>query len=145
MIKNKKPLIGGNQVISNYLDLSKDELLNVFIENLLETNRAFNYYVDWRNASAYSHLDIELNAMNTLIRSSDFDNKFRQLLKKIPTVVATFPYLFALARSEREKVWSGRENLIVVNNYIDRGENYNEYNFAMHKLNKGLSDSEIEE
>lgn len=126
-----------------FLNLSKEELVEKFVSNLLETNRGFNFYVDWNNAEVYKELEIELHAMNVLIRSKDFDNTFRNLLRKMPSVVATFPLLFALSKAEREKVWNGKEELKVVNDVI--GENNNlVFNFDKKRISKGLSNQEIE-
>jgi hypothetical protein len=52
----------------------------------------------------YKDFDIELHAMNSLVRCEDFDSTFKKLLKKLPTAAATFPYLFALSKSEREVI-----------------------------------------
>lgn len=132
----------------NFLKLPKDELVELFVANLLKTNRSFNFFVDWSNIEAYKKFDIELNAMSVLIRSKDFDNDFRKLLKKLPSVVATFPLLFALSRQERESIWKGKESLLVVNDEItDDGsikENNLEFVFSEDELSKGLTDDLID-
>jgi len=126
-----------------YLNLHKDELADLFVRSLLETNRAFNFYVNWKNVEEYKKFDIELNAMNVLIRNEDFDNTFKRLLKKMPTVVATFPYLFALSKAEREKTWNGTEKLLIINDKIGESDIL-EYDFSLKTLKKGLSDEQIE-
>lgn len=127
-----------------YLKLTKEELTKKFVENLLVTNRGFNFYVNWDNIDFYKNFDIELHAMNSLVRCEDFDSTFKKLLKKLPTVVATFPYLFALSKSEREVIWKGKEKLIVVNTDIGKEDNL-EYIFSIKHLEKGLNDEQIEE
>lgn len=127
-----------------YLELSKTELTKKFVEKLLVTNRAFNFYVNWDNAEAYKNFEIELHAMDILIKSENFDVDFKKLLRKIPTVAATFPYLFALSKSERENIWKGKEEMIVVNSNIAKEDNL-KYNFSIDYLEKGLSDEQIEE
>lgn len=126
-----------------YLKLRKEELVEKFVEKLLPTNRGFNFYVDWRNAKVYKNFEIELNAMNCLVRNDNFDTCFRDLLKKLPSVVSTFPYLFALAKEERKKVWSGKEKLLVVNGVVGE-EDYLEYSFSDKNIKKGLTNEEIE-
>ena len=37
-----------------YKDMSIEELSEKFVNNLVETNRGFNFYVDWNNAMASS-------------------------------------------------------------------------------------------
>lgn len=127
-----------------YLDLSKEELINHFVQKLLYTNRGFNYYVDWRNAEAYREFDIELHAMNVLIKSNDFDNTFRRLTNKMPSVVSTFPLLFALAKVERDNVWKGKDKLVVVNSSIGADDDL-EFSFNVKAIRKGLSEKQIEE
>lgn len=127
-----------------YLELSKAELTNKFVEKLLITNRAFNFYVNWDNAEAYKDFEIELHAMNVLIKANNFNETFKKLLKKIPTVVAAFPFLYALSKTEREDIWKGKEEMVVVNNSIGK-ENNLEYNFSLSHLEKGLSDSQIDD
>ncbi len=127
-----------------YLKMPKEELANLFVENLLETNRGFNFYVNWDNVEAYKPFKIELNAMNSLIKCSDFDITFKELLQKIPTVVATFPLLFALAKVDREKVWNGRnQKLTVVNSHVGE-ENNLEFDFNIRVLQQGLSNEQID-
>lgn len=97
--------------------LSIKEKKTIFTENLVSTNRGFNFYVDWRNAEAYEEFDIELNALNVLIRIDDndlFKEKFTLLLKKLPTVIQTFPLLFSLARKEREDIWKEKTVLNIL-------------------------------
>lgn len=127
-----------------YLELPMEELINKFVEKLLITNRAFNFYVNWENAEAYKDFNIELHAMYTLIRCENFDFTFRKLLKKMPTAAATFPYLFALSKTERDIIWRGKEKMSVVNSSIGKDDNL-EYSFSIYYLEKGLSDEQIEE
>lgn len=106
-----------------YLQLNKEELVKKFVANLLETNRGFNFYVNWDNALGFKTLEIELNAMNVLIRCNNFDEKFKELLTKLPSVVKTFPLLFALAKKEREYLWSTKSLLKIVNDSSDMNSN----------------------
>lgn len=125
-----------------YLDLSKEELANKFVEKLLITNRSFNFYVNWENAEVYKHYKIELHAMDALIRNENFEETFKELLRKLPTVVATFPYLFVLSKGERENIWKGSEKLIIANSIIGQEDNL-EYDFSIQTIQKGLSDKQI--
>ena len=81
-----------------YLEMNYDKLSEIFVNNLLETNRGFDFYVNWENAKAYKEFEIELNAMNVLIKADNIKDKFYKLVEKVPTVIATFPLLFALSK-----------------------------------------------
>lgn len=107
-----------------YLKLQSEELAKLFIENLLETNRGFNYYVDWTNIDGYQEFLIEIHAMDILIRCEDdsFADKFYSLVKKLPTVVLLFPYLFGLAKNERDKLYKGKDKLIIIQDELDKAD-----------------------
>lgn len=127
-----------------YLEMDKAELVREFVNNLLETNRGFSFYVDWKNAECYKPFIIELNAMNCLIKSQDFDNQFRDLLKKLPSVIATFPLLFALSKNERQSIWAGKTNLQVVNSKLEYEDDMS-FSFSKRKANEKLTDKEVEQ
>lgn len=126
-----------------YKNMNIDKLSEEFVNNLVETNRGFNFYVDWNNTLDYKRFEIELNAMNVLIRCDDMHSKFVELVKKVPTVIATFPLLFALSKDERKNVWRGKNELKVVNEDLDE-EDFYSYNFDINLLKNGISDDSIE-
>ena len=126
-----------------YKNMNIDKLSEEFVNNLVETNRGFNFYVDWNNTLDYKRFEIELNAMNVLIRCDDMHSKFVELVKKVPTVIATFPLLFALSKDERKNVWKGKNELKVVNEDLDE-EDFYSYNFDINLLKNGISDDSIE-
>ena len=126
-----------------YLEMDYDKLSEIFVNNLLVTNRGFNFFVDWNNVMDYKDFEIELNAMDVLIRKENIKEKFFELAKKIPTFIATFPLLFALSKTEREKAWKGKYELLIANDDIASGENI-KFSFDINHLKKGLIDEEIE-
>lgn len=126
-----------------YLEKNYDELSEIFVNNLLETNRGFDFYVNWKNVTAYEEFEIELNAMDVLIRAENIKEKFINLAKKLPTFIATFPLLFALSKNERIEIWKGKNLLSVVGDEIGNDENL-KFSFEIEKLKKGLSEEEIE-
>lgn len=127
-----------------YLKLKSDEFAKVFVDNLLLTNRGYNYYVNWENISLDNKFKEEWELLNTLIKNKDFDNEFKKILKEVPMVVALFPYLFALAKREREDVWKGKIELSIINSYINEEDNLG-FKFEIDHLKNGLNDNEIEE
>lgn len=126
-----------------YKKMEIEKLASIFAENLVETNRGFDFYVNWDNAEDYKNLEIELNAMNVLIKSKDIKTRFYDLARKIPTFVATFPLLFALSKTERQDVWLGKNELSIVNEQLDGDDNY-QYSFKIEDLKKGLTDKDID-
>lgn len=127
-----------------YLGMDYDRLLEIFVNNLLETNRGFDFYVNWENSKAFKDFEVELNAMNVLIKSDNIKEKFYNLARKLPTFIATFPLLFALSKGERSEVWDGKKLLAVVGDEIGNEENL-KFSFEIEKLKLGLIDNEIEQ
>lgn len=121
-----------------YLEMGKDELAKQFEENLLDTNRGYNYYVDWSNISGYDKYSIEIHAMDVLIncKEEDFYCKFRELLEKLPNVIEVFPYLFALAKNDRVQVIKNGE-LKIIGTEID-SENFETFNFNGKRLKENF-------
>lgn len=127
-----------------FLEKSKDELLDIFMTNLVSTNRGYNYYVDWRNIEGYEEFSIEINAIDVLIGCVDdieFKSNFEKLLRKLPKTICIFPLLFGLSKGERENALKGKYDLTVVSDEIGSKDNLS-YKFPR---NVGsLSDIEIE-
>lgn len=117
-----------------------------FIGSLLDTNRGYNYYVDWENAKDYEKYIIELSALDCLIRieQDKFKDMFVELLKKVPTVILTFPYLFALSKAERVSLNRSNANqLKLVGTELD-SEDFQEYSFSVEDT-KNMTISKINE
>lgn len=114
-----------------YLTIQPQERLKIFTENVLYTNRGFNYYVDWANIDGYQEFQIEIHALDILIRCSDelFYEHFSELLTKLPSVILLFPYLFGLAKNEREKLYKNKESLILIQDELDKND-FLEFNFS---------------
>ena len=118
-------------MIMQYLEIQPKERLKIFTKNVLYTNRGFNYYVDWSNIDGYQEFQVEIHALDILIHCSDelFYEKFSNLIIKLPSVILLFPYLFGLAKSERENLYKGKENLILIQEELDKND-YLEFKFS---------------
>ena len=127
----------------DFLEIGPENQVKIFTESLLDTNRGFNYYVDWANVDGYQDLLVEIHAMDVLIRCNDetFVDKFHTLLKRLPTVIFLFPYLFGLAKSERSKLYREKEKLVVIQ---DELEDVDHLVYSFSKNIKQLSDEEIQ-
>lgn len=126
-----------------FLNQRSEDLVNIFTNNVLSTNRGFNYYVDWRNVDGYKNFLVEIHAMDILIgcKEDDFKYRFVTLVSKLPNVVLLFPFLFGLAKSERERLYKGKEKLTIIQNELD-GTDHRVYSFAK-EINR-LDENSIE-
>lgn len=96
--------------------MKQEKNIDRFTRTLLETNRAFNFYVNWkRPKETLKKYKLELNILNALIKNEDYDSDFKKILKKLPTVVNLFPTLFALSKTEKHSLERGNSNFKVVN------------------------------
>lgn len=77
-----------------------------------------------------------------MIRCSDeiFYEKFSELIIKLPSVILLFPYLFGLAKSERENLYKGKENLILIQDELDKTD-YLEFIFSKTAIKNFKKDS----
>lgn len=119
-------------------------LAKSFEANLLDTNRGYNYYIDWSNIDGYKNYEIEIHAMDVLIRKKEdeFFEIFKELIIKLPTIIEIFPYLFALAKSEADKVRK-KHLLKVVGSNID-SDDYQTYSFNADNIKKPFTNDMIE-
>lgn len=104
-----------------YINKTVEEKIKLFEEHLLETNRGFNFYMT--NVAGFDRYTVELHSLDALIgRKNDFDTIFKSLLQRVPSVVKTFPFLFALSKAERESVTKRDCPLQVVGTEIDSND-----------------------
>ena len=83
---------------------SPEAVLNKFYDTLIDTNRGYNFFVDWDKVKR--HVDrykIEFNILNSLITSKDFDSDLRKILTEYPQVLPVIPILLAI-RGQKLKV-----------------------------------------
>ncbi len=128
----------------NFLELAPNDLIKIFINNILPTNRGFNYYVDWKNINGYDEFLVEIHAMDILIGCKDdllFKSRFTSLISKLPHVVLLFPFLFGLAKNDRIRLYQDKENLSIIQNQLGDDDNLI-YNFS--KKRSHLNEIEIE-
>ena len=126
-----------------FLNLQIEERTKIFINNALLTNRGFNYYVDWTNVNGYNEFMVEIHAMDILIGckdDNDFKDKFITLISKLPHVVLLFPFLFGLAKDEREKLYRNKTQLTIIQDELNCADHLI-YSFS--KNTKYLDDNEL--
>ena len=126
-----------------YLEMDKEQIAVQFEEKLLDTNRGYNYYVDWSNVSGYGKYSVEMHALDVLVHCGEenFYSEFEKLMLKLPSVIEVFPYLFALAKKERENVIKN-DDLKVIGSQID-SDDFEVFNFNSKKFMDRINKEEI--
>lgn len=108
-----------------------ESIVEKFRDTIIDTNRGHKFFVDWRKVKKHvEKYKIELNILNSLIGSKDFDNELRYLLSKYPDIIPVIPILIAI-RGDR---------LQVIKDFLDADSDIVEYNFKK----RNLSSTEIE-
>jgi hypothetical protein len=100
------------------------------MSNLQETLRTWGYFVDWQKVHCnLSSVTIELNILNSLIGSKDFESDFVALVSKYPEIKKVIPILLAV----RDK------NITVLEN-LDKGSfTLSTYNFNSIEINESIA------
>lgn len=77
------------------------ELVRLFRETLITTNRTPEFFVDWTKVKEnVDSIKIELSLWNSLIGSADIETEFGNLIQKYPEVIKTIPILCAIRERE---------------------------------------------
>ncbi len=73
------------------------EVFNYFVENILPINRTWDYFINWDKVfSNICKYKIELNILNSLCGSENFDEELKYILKNYPEVIKVFPTLLGV-------------------------------------------------
>lgn len=74
-----------------------NEVFNYLVETILLNNRTWEYFINWdkvfKNVNQYK---IELNILNSLCGSKDFNNELKHILENYPEVIKVFPTLLGV-------------------------------------------------
>ena len=104
---------------------SPEAVINKFYDTLIDTNRGYNFYVDWDKVKRHvEKYKIEFNILNTLIGSENFDFDLKKILTEYPQVLPAIPILLAI----RDKQFK------VVKDFIDDNSDTITYDFRKRKL-----------
>jgi len=107
-----------------------DLLLDLFYNNLVDTNRSFDFFVNWEKIYLnFERFRIELNILNSLIGNIKFDETLKKILSNYPNILPVIPLLLAI-----------RDSSFYVINDMNSLEFMN-YNFSI----RNLSSLEIED
>ena len=78
------------------LNTTKD-VFNYLVDTILFNNRTWEYFINWdkvfNNVNQYK---IELNILNSLCGSKDFNNELKHILENYPEVIKVFPTLLGV-------------------------------------------------
>lgn len=89
---------------------SADEVFNYLIDNLKETIKTWDYFVNWNKVIRnYQDVETSLNLLNTLIGKKNIEDVAKNLLKEYPKVIAVIPSLLAY-RERKVKLLSNIKN-----------------------------------
>ncbi len=78
-----------------------DEILQAFRDSLLDTNKSFNYFVNWQKIKQnVEKFNVEINILNSLVGSKNIKSALSKLLLRYPEVISVFPIIIAVREQE---------------------------------------------
>jgi len=118
-----------------YQIASIDELVKLFQDTLIITNRTPEFFVDWEKVRQNAdRIKIELSLWNSLIGSNNIESDFIHLITYYPEVIKTIPILLAIR---------DREFPIIVDFFnLEKGIKHLDFN---KDRNSKISDSDIDD
>lgn len=76
---------------------NSDEVFKYFFDTILSENRTWEYFINWEKVFlGIEKYKIELNILNSLCGSKNFNDDFRNILSKYPEVIEVFPLLLGV-------------------------------------------------
>ena len=88
---------------------SRSDVFHHFIDTLTSNNRTWDYFINWEKVfSNCSKYNIEINILNSLCDTQNFDEDLTNLLLKYPEVIQVFPTLIGV-REDRINVLNKEE------------------------------------
>lgn len=73
---------------------NEDEVFDYIIKNLKPSNRLWSYFVNWEKVLKNTkEVEVALNNLNYLIGKDNFDEEFKFLIKKNPSIICVIPAL----------------------------------------------------
>ena len=117
---------------SNCLEISEfEDIVELFNENLVDTNRDHNFFVDWEKVeNNVNKFKSEFELLNSLIGCENFDDELKEIIQEKPSVICSIPILIA-NRDLKFKV---------IEDFSDPDTNIIEYNCK----NRIFTDEEID-
>ena len=75
-----------------------NDVFDYLIKTILLNNRTWEYFINWNKVfNNISQYKIELNILNSLCGSKDFDNELRHILNSYPEVIKVLPPLWGVS------------------------------------------------
>lgn len=73
------------------------EVLDLFFESIVDTNRSHQFYVDWVKVKNFvEKFKVECHILNSLIGSKNFDADLKEILERYPEILPVIPTLIAV-------------------------------------------------
>ena len=83
---------------------TKGKVFNFLISNLKPSNTIWSYFVNWEKVfSNIKEIEVDLNSLNYLIGKDNFDDEFRFLLKRNPSIAQVIPTLLVRSGGNNKK------------------------------------------
>lgn len=104
---------------------NKKTIIDQFLKSLIDTNRGHEFFVDWDKVKQRIEQNkIELNILNSLIGSKNFNKDLENVLKRYPETLSIVPILVAVRGLK----------LRIIADFLCDNVDYIDYDFSQTKL-----------
>lgn len=112
---------------------NNDDVFSYLISSLKPSTLVWSYFVNWEKVfENVKEIEIGLNILNYLVGKDNFDEEFKELLKKHPEIIKVIPALIVRDGNNTKK-------FKILVDYKQKKLVYEDYNFDLQKL----SDADI--
>ena len=106
--------------------IRKEDVFSYFISTLRPSIQVWDYFVDWEKVNFNLRaIKFELNILNSLIGSANFEEDFIKCIIKNPEIIKVFPLLLAVRKHQ----------LKILKNYKSKDLSYMNFDFKKKKIN----------
>lgn len=101
------------------------EVFNHFMQTTRTSIKTWEYFIDWKKVErGVEKVKVELNILNSLIGSANFEKEFVKLIQEYPKVIKVFPIMLAVRDNKLE----------ILKDYHKLDLNYNIFDFETNKI-----------
>jgi type II restriction enzyme len=110
------------------------EVFNYFFKTILPENRTWDYFINWEKVFlGVEKYKIELNILNSLCGTNNFNEDFQKILNKYPEVINVFPLLLGLRENSISVL-----DILKLPNFEFTEFNFNQTNLNIERINEYL-------
>ena len=107
-------------------EIGKEDVFSYFLSTFRPSIQVWDYFVDWEKINFNLRaIKFELNILNSLIGSANFEKDFIKFIKKYPEITKIFPFLLAVRKDKLKILKSSKSKDLSYMNFDFNKEKIN--------------------